>query len=356
MFNIRVYGILINNKNQLLVSDEYIRGNFYSKFPGGGLEPGEGTRDCLQREFLEEMNLKVKVGTHIYTTDYFQQSAFNPAHQIISIYYFVEALEPITAPIRNKPFDFDEQQLKMYAETGETETFRFVNWDDVCEDIVSLPIDKIVVNILKNQSLQVNNDDFFNKEIVLQNNRSKLEPLSEKHYNDLLPIAMHKELWEFTGTKIKSEEDFRKYFDTALAERKSGLSYPFAIFDIQENRYAGCTRYANISFPNKRLEIGWTWYHPALQRSGINKATKILLLSYGFETLGLNRIELKTSSLNIKSQGAMLKIGATKEGIFRNHMINEDGVIRDTVYFSFIKEEWPQIKDSYFKEFKNGQY
>lgn len=355
MFNIRVYGILINDRQQLLVSDEYIRGKFYCKFPGGGLETGEGTRDCLQREFMEEMNLKVKVGAHIYTTDYYQQSAFNPAHQIISIYYFVEALEPITAPLRSKPFDFDEQQLKMYAETGETETFRFVNLKDVSEDIVSLPIDKIVVNMLKNQSFILTADEFFSEEIVLQNHRSKLEPLSEKHYADLLPIALQKELWEFTGTKIKSEEDFRKYFDTALAERKSGLSYPFAIFDKQANQYAGCTRYANISFANKRLEIGWTWYHPALQRSGINKATKILLLSYGFEKLNLNRIELKTSSLNIKSQGAMLKIGATKEGIFRNHMINEDGIIRDTVYFSFIKEEWPVIKETYFKEFNSNQ-
>ncbi|HQW83329.1 MAG TPA: NUDIX domain-containing protein [Ferruginibacter sp.] len=151
MFNIRVYGILINEKKQLLISDEYIRGNFYSKFPGGGLEFGEGTRDCLQREFLEEMNLKVKVGAHIYTTDFYQQSAFNPAHQLISIYYFADAIESITAPLRNKPFDFDEQQLKMYAETGETETFRFVNWDEVSEDTVNLPIDKLVVKLLKHQ-------------------------------------------------------------------------------------------------------------------------------------------------------------------------------------------------------------
>ncbi|MGB4843091.1 MAG: NUDIX domain-containing protein [Ferruginibacter sp.] len=149
MFNIRVYGILINEKQQLLVSDEYIRGKFYTKFPGGGLEFGEGTKDCLQREFMEEMNLKVKIGDHIYTTDFYQQSAFNPSHQIISIYYFAEALEPITAPLRNKPFDFDEQQLKMYAETGETETFRFVRSEDVSEETVNLPIDKLVVNLLK---------------------------------------------------------------------------------------------------------------------------------------------------------------------------------------------------------------
>src|SRR3954447_10752767 len=99
MFSIRVYGILRDSKNRVLVSDEYIRGNYYTKFPGGGLELGEGTRDCLKREFKEEMNLEVEVGEHIYTTDYYQVSAFNPAHQIISIYYFVKALEPITAPL-----------------------------------------------------------------------------------------------------------------------------------------------------------------------------------------------------------------------------------------------------------------
>jgi ADP-ribose pyrophosphatase YjhB (NUDIX family) len=149
MFNIRVYGILINEKRQVLVSDEFIRGAFITKFPGGGLEFGEGTRECLAREFMEEMHLKVKITGHIYTTDFYQQSAFNAAHQIISIYYFAEAMEPITAPLRSKPFDFDAQQLKMYEETGETETFRFIDWDDFSEELVSLPIDKHVVNFLK---------------------------------------------------------------------------------------------------------------------------------------------------------------------------------------------------------------
>lgn len=149
MFNIRVYGILINERRQVLVSDEFIRGAYITKFPGGGLEFGEGTRECLVREFMEEMNLKVRVGDHIYTTDFYQQSAFNAAHQIISIYYFAEALEPITVPLRSKPFDFDAKQLKMYEESGETETFRFIDWDNFSEDIVSLPIDKIVAKMIK---------------------------------------------------------------------------------------------------------------------------------------------------------------------------------------------------------------
>ena len=149
MFNIRVYGILLGKNRQVLVSDEFIRGNYYTKFPGGGLEFGEGTRDCLKREFKEEMDLEVKIGGHIYTTDFFQLSAFHPEHQIISIYYFAEALEPIRAPIRQKPFDFDEQQLKIYEEKKETETLRFIDWDQFSEEKVTLPIDKVVAGILK---------------------------------------------------------------------------------------------------------------------------------------------------------------------------------------------------------------
>jgi ADP-ribose pyrophosphatase YjhB (NUDIX family) len=149
LFNIRVYGILINEKNQVLVSDEFIRGSYYTKFPGGGLEFGEGTRDCLKREFKEEMDLEVEIGDHIYTTDFFQMSAFNPEHQIVSIYYFAKAIEPIKAPLRDTLFDFDEQQMQVYKETGETETFRFVNWDEFSEDSVTLPIDKIVAEKIK---------------------------------------------------------------------------------------------------------------------------------------------------------------------------------------------------------------
>jgi len=151
MFTIRVYGILLNNKKQVLVSDEHIRGSYYTKFPGGGLELGEGTRDCLAREFMEEMNLKVEVGNHIYTTDFYQMSAFRPSDQIIAIYYFARALEPITAPLRTIPFDFDEREKKIYEEKNETETFRFIDWEDFSEAAVTLPIDKIVATLLKDK-------------------------------------------------------------------------------------------------------------------------------------------------------------------------------------------------------------
>ena len=148
-FNVRVYGILMNENKQVLVSDEFIRGKYYTKFPGGGLEFGEGTRDCLKREFKEEMNLEVSIEDHIYTTDVFQMSAFNPSDQLISIYYFTKALQPITVPLRKLEFEFDEQQLEIYTKTQQIETFRFIDWENFSANAVTLPIDKIAASILK---------------------------------------------------------------------------------------------------------------------------------------------------------------------------------------------------------------
>jgi RimJ/RimL family protein N-acetyltransferase len=190
--------------------------------------------------------------------------------------------------------------------------------------------------------------NFPSQHILLENNRARLEPLEEKHFAPLWEIAQHKEIWEFTTAKINSEADFRNYFDTALQERKAGLSYVWAIFDKQANQYGGCTRYGNISLPHKRVEIGWTWYAPALQRTGLNRNCKFLLLSYGFEKLELNRIELRTSHLNTRSQKAIEDIGAIKEGVLRRHMIAEDGFVRNTVCYGFIKEEWPEVKGRIF--------
>jgi ADP-ribose pyrophosphatase YjhB (NUDIX family) len=149
-FNIRVYGVLKNMQNEILVTDELIRGKEYTKFPGGGLEFGEGTRDCLKREFLEEMNLAVDVSDHLYTTDFFQMSAFNPEHQIISIYYWVKALEEIKVRLSTQPFHFDDAQLETYQQRNECESFRFIPFQELTEESVSLPIDKVVVRHIKN--------------------------------------------------------------------------------------------------------------------------------------------------------------------------------------------------------------
>ena len=149
MFNIRVYGMLLNEKKEILVSDELIRGHRITKFCGGGLEHGEGTIDCLKREFLEEMNLQIEVTDHLYTTDFFQESAFNKEHQIVSIYYLVKAIESIKIKLTNTPFQFDDEQMNVYAETQQIESFRFIEWDKFSEDCLTLPIDKVASKKLK---------------------------------------------------------------------------------------------------------------------------------------------------------------------------------------------------------------
>lgn len=139
MFNVRVYGLLINDKHQILLSYEMIRGNFYTKFPGGGLEFGEGTIDGLKREFREEMNINIEVKDHFYTTNFYQQSAFNPNDQIISIYYYVGCEEP---------FDLNTINSK----EGRTENFRFINLAELSEEKVSFPIDKVVARLLSEKA------------------------------------------------------------------------------------------------------------------------------------------------------------------------------------------------------------
>lgn len=139
-FNVRVYGILINNNNEILLSDEYEFEFAHTKFPGGGLELGEGTRDCLIREYMEECNLKIEVLDHIYTTDFYQKSAFNNT-QIISIYYYVKALEEYKFETTEKVFDFEF--------SGTQQSFRWIKCNEINEDSVTLPIDKVVAKMLQ---------------------------------------------------------------------------------------------------------------------------------------------------------------------------------------------------------------
>ena len=148
LFNVRVYGVLLDKANRLLVSDEFIRGNYFTKLPGGGLEFGEGTRECVAREFMEETRLTVTVGEHLYTTDFFQISAFNNKDQIISIYYHVHCDDPSGIKTSTKKFDFTPNQTADDIK-GEAESFRWVNFEDVDEETMSLPIDKVAIQLLK---------------------------------------------------------------------------------------------------------------------------------------------------------------------------------------------------------------
>jgi 8-oxo-dGTP diphosphatase len=149
LFNVRVYGILIDDQDRLLVSDEFIRGNYITKLPGGGLEIGEGTRDGLAREFMEEANLEVTVGEHFYTTDFFQISAFNNVDQIISIYYYVHASNTNAVLTKEKAFDFLPEQVADIK--GTAEHLRWVSLSELSEDTMTLPIDKVAIKMLLNK-------------------------------------------------------------------------------------------------------------------------------------------------------------------------------------------------------------
>lgn len=145
-FTIRVYGILSSENKNILVSDEIIQGKFYTKFPGGGLEFEEGTHECLIREFKEETGLDISIRQHIYTTDFFQQSAFNEKEQVISIYYLVESKEISQLKIAKNIFEFSEDQL---SGKNQQENFRWISLNEINENSVTLPIDKIVVGMIK---------------------------------------------------------------------------------------------------------------------------------------------------------------------------------------------------------------
>ncbi|NPA37341.1 MAG: NUDIX domain-containing protein [Chlorobi bacterium] len=147
-FTIRVYGIIMDSSNRILLSDESYMKHRFTKFPGGGLEYGEGTIDCLKREMLEETGCRVEVLKHIYTTDFFQESEFHSGMQVISIYYLVRLNNPECVKVSEKPYDFSEDE-----ERGQS--FRWVAFENLTPEDVTLPIDKVVVGILGRQLIEL---------------------------------------------------------------------------------------------------------------------------------------------------------------------------------------------------------
>lgn len=188
-------------------------------------------------------------------------------------------------------------------------------------------------------------------EIILENRRVRLEPLALHHYEALKAIAFTESLWLFTSSRILTQAEFDGYMTAAIADREKGSSYPFVVIDKQNNQVVGSTRYGNITPEHRRLEIGWTWYTPTVQGTGLNQACKFELLQFAFEKLDCIRVELKTSLLNERSRRAIAGIGAQQEGILRSHIINPDGTVRDTVMFSILQAEWAGIKGSIFGDY-----
>jgi RimJ/RimL family protein N-acetyltransferase len=177
--------------------------------------------------------------------------------------------------------------------------------------------------------------------VVLTGKKVQLIPLESRHSEGLHEAGRYPEIWTVTQGRIHSLEDAREYVSNALGQENT---FPFVIMDKESQKIVGSTRCYDISVPNKGLEIGSTWLTPAMWRTSVNTECKYLLLKHCFETLGAIRVQLKTDSRNIRSQRAIERLGAVKEGVLRNHKILPDGYVRDSVYYSIIDSEWPKVK------------
>jgi len=180
--------------------------------------------------------------------------------------------------------------------------------------------------------------------VILEGRHVRLEPLALEHAAGLAEVGLDAELWKWIPTPVRTPEEMSGYVQTALDDRTMGSSLPFVLIEQASGRSIGSTRYGNIDRDHYRVEIGWTWVARQWQRTPINTEAKYLLLRHAFESLKCIRVELKTDSLNERSRAAILRVGATEEGTFRNHMITASGRIRHTVYFSILDSEWPQVK------------
>ena len=178
--------------------------------------------------------------------------------------------------------------------------------------------------------------------VALDGTHVRLEPLEERHRELVRPAAQHPEI--FTVTTSAYGKLYDSYFDTALKRSDGVHELAFAVFHKELSRYVGMTRYLNIEETHKKLEIGSTWYEPAVWAGVVNPECKFLLMRHAFETLKFHRVEYKTDARNARSRAAILKLGAREEGVFRKHMIMADGHVRDSVWFSVIDDEWPAVK------------
>lgn len=185
----------------------------------------------------------------------------------------------------------------------------------------------------------------WNQRITLQGKHVRLEPLSEAHIPGLTQIGIGQDFWHFMlYGEMNSEADMRGWVLDILEREKKGADLPFAVIHLESGRVAGATRYLNILPKDRGLEIGGTWYGPEFQRTAVNTECKYLLLGHAFETLNAIRVQIKTDSRNERSQRAIERLGAKREGVLRNHMILPDGYIRHSVFYSIIDSEWGDVK------------
>ena len=190
-----------------------------------------------------------------------------------------------------------------------------------------------------------NQNELHVQPVVLTGRVVRLEPLRETHVASLARVAFEPEIWRYMRYgKMESEQELLAWVREILARQAKGTDLPFAVIFLESGGAIGSTRYLEIHPRDRGLEIGGTWYGLDYQRTAVNTECKYLLLQHAFETLGCIRVQIKTDQRNTRSIRAIERLGAVREGVLRNHIINPDGVVRSSVYYSILDSEWPAVK------------
>ncbi len=180
--------------------------------------------------------------------------------------------------------------------------------------------------------------------IPLEGHGVRLEPLEPAHANDLVAAASDGRLWELWFTAVPEPPRFAAYIEDALAGQKAGRMLPWVVRELESGAIIGSTRYHDVVREIDRVEIGYTWYAVRWQRSHVNTACKLLLLTHAFESLGCGVVGFRTDGYNFRSQRAIEALGARKDGVLRHHQARKDGTVRDSVMYSILAGEWPDVK------------
>ncbi|MBX7229357.1 MAG: GNAT family N-acetyltransferase [Burkholderiaceae bacterium] len=184
----------------------------------------------------------------------------------------------------------------------------------------------------------------FIKNIVLQAQGIRIEPMTVAHEEGLRAAAADGQLWKLRFTSVPEPENTLKYIQTALKMREDQTREPYVIRDLKSGNIIGSSSYHDIVPAIKRVEIGYTWYGASWQRTHVNTTCKLLLMTHAFETLECKVVAWRTDILNIASQRAIERLGAKKDGVLRHHALRRDGTVRDTVIYSMLAQEWPEAK------------
>ena len=180
--------------------------------------------------------------------------------------------------------------------------------------------------------------------VALESAHVRLEPLARAHADGLRAAAADGELWKLRITSVPEPENTEAYIDAALKGYEDGHMLPFAVRERATGTIVGSTRYHDIVMAVERVEIGYTWYAASWQRSAVNTACKLMLMTHAFETLGAQLVGWRTDNFNFRSQQAIERLGAHRDGVIRHHALRRDGTVRDTVMYSLLIGEWPEVK------------